>query len=167
MVYTGNCKEFKVVVCVQAQPLSHVRLFATPWTVAHQASLTVGKNGFSGKNIGVGSHFLLHGIFLIQGLNIHILSWQAGTLPLSHQGSPSKLLEQYIFLFYIFVFSWAMKITRNFWEMMKTTLCIRMLTCLINNFNWESTVPGHLLGHGEKILVIAQWRSALRWILIK
>ena len=94
MVYTGNCKEFKVVVCVQAQPLSHVRLFATPWTVAHQASLTVGKNGFSGKNIGVGSHFLLHGIFLIQGLNIHILCWQAGTLPLSHQGSPSKVLHK-------------------------------------------------------------------------
>ena len=42
MVYTGNCKEFEVVVCVHAQPLSHVRLFATSWTVAHQAPLTIG-----------------------------------------------------------------------------------------------------------------------------
>ena len=42
MVYTGNCKEFEVVVCVHAHPLSHVRLFATSWTVAHQAPLTIG-----------------------------------------------------------------------------------------------------------------------------
>ena len=29
--------------------------------------------GFSGKNIGVGNHFLLQGIFLIQGLNLGLL----------------------------------------------------------------------------------------------
>ena len=31
--------------------------FVTPWTVAHQASLSM---GFSGKNTGVDCHFLLH-----------------------------------------------------------------------------------------------------------
>ena len=31
--------------------LSHVQLFVTPWTVAHQAPLSM---GFSGKNSGVG-----------------------------------------------------------------------------------------------------------------
>ena len=31
-----------VCVCVRAQPLSHVRLFVTPWTVAPQAPLSVG-----------------------------------------------------------------------------------------------------------------------------
>ena len=31
-----------LVECVCAQPLSHALLFATPWTVAHQAPLSVG-----------------------------------------------------------------------------------------------------------------------------
>ena len=39
-------------------------LFETPWTVAHQAPLSM---GFPGKNIGVGCHFLLQGIFPTQG----------------------------------------------------------------------------------------------------
>ena len=38
--------------CVPAQLLSCVQLSATPWTVAHQAPLSM---GFSGKNTGVGS----------------------------------------------------------------------------------------------------------------
>ena len=40
----------------------------------------------SGKNVGVGCHFLLQGIFPMQGLNLHLLHWlQADSLPLSHQ----------------------------------------------------------------------------------
>ena len=34
-----------------------------------------------GKNTGVGCHFLLQGIFLTQGSNLHLLHWQAGSLP--------------------------------------------------------------------------------------
>ena len=41
----------------------------------------------SGKNPGVDCHFLLQGIFLIQGSNTH-LHWQADSLPLSYLGSP-------------------------------------------------------------------------------
>ena len=37
-----------------------VQLFVTPWTIAHQALLSM---EFSGKNTGVGSHSLLQGIF--------------------------------------------------------------------------------------------------------
>ena len=51
----------------RAQPLSRVRLFAAPWTVAHQAPLCF---GFPGKNTGVTCHFLLQGIFLTQGFNL-------------------------------------------------------------------------------------------------
>jgi len=40
-----------------------------------------------GKNAGVGCHFLLQGIFLTLGLNLHLLHWQADYLPPSHQGS--------------------------------------------------------------------------------
>ena len=43
---------------------------------------------FPGKNTGVGGHFLLQGIFLTQGLNPRLLSWQADSLSLSHLGSP-------------------------------------------------------------------------------
>ena len=39
----------------------------SPWTVAHQPTLSI---GFSGKNTGVDCHTLLQGIFLTQGLNL-------------------------------------------------------------------------------------------------
>ena len=64
---------------------SCLTLFATPWTVAFQAPLSV---GFPSKNIEVGYHFLLQGIFLAQGSNPCFLHWQVDSLPLSHQGSP-------------------------------------------------------------------------------
>ena len=46
--------------------LSHVQLYVTPWTVAHQAPLST---GFSSKNARRSCHFLLQGIFLTQGSN--------------------------------------------------------------------------------------------------
>ena len=45
---------------------------------------------FPGKNTGVGCHFLLQGIFLIQGSNPYLLCllhWQADSLPSCHLGS--------------------------------------------------------------------------------
>ena len=45
---------------------------------------------FPGKIIGVGCHFLLHGIFLTQGSNsclLHLLHWPADSLPVGHLGS--------------------------------------------------------------------------------
>ena len=41
----------------------------------------------------MGCHALLQGIFLTQGLNLHLLPllhWQVGSLPQSHLGSPIK-----------------------------------------------------------------------------
>ena len=52
-----------VCVCVL---LNHVRLCATPQTVAHQAPLSV---RFYRQEYGVRSSFLLQGIFLMQGSN--------------------------------------------------------------------------------------------------
>ena len=60
----------------------HVQLFATLWTVACQVPLPM---GFSSNNPGVGYHFLLQGIFPIQGSNLSLLCllpWQVGSLPL-------------------------------------------------------------------------------------
>ena len=55
-----------------------VWLFVTPWTVAHQAS--------TGKNTGLGCHFLLQGIFLTQGwdMSLSLLLGQADSLLLHH-----------------------------------------------------------------------------------
>ena len=46
---------------------------------------------FPGKNTGVGCHALLQGIFLTQGLNLHLLCllhWQVGSLQLALPGNP-------------------------------------------------------------------------------
>ena len=50
---------------------------------------------FPGKNTGVGCHFLLQQIFLTQGLKpclLHLLHWQADSLPLHHLGTPRMVL---------------------------------------------------------------------------
>ena len=52
---------------------SHVQLFATPQTVVHEDSLSM---GFWGKNTGVGCHFLHQGIFLTQESNLGLLSFR-------------------------------------------------------------------------------------------
>ena len=44
---------------------------------------------FPGKNIGAGCHFLLQGIFPLQGSNLHLLCllhWQVDSLPLAPPG---------------------------------------------------------------------------------
>ena len=75
-------------VCMHAQLLSSIQFFVMPWTVARQAPLSM---QFPNKNTGVGCHFLLQGIFLIQGSNLpllHLQHWQADSLPLSHWEAP-------------------------------------------------------------------------------
>ena len=56
-------------------PLSHYvgSDSATPWTITHQAPLPM---DFPGKSPEIGCHFFLQGIFLMQGLNPHLLHWQ-------------------------------------------------------------------------------------------
>ena len=58
------------------------------WTHRLQPSRRLCPLDFTGKNTGTGCHFLLEGIFLTQGSNPRLLHQQAGSLPLSHQGSP-------------------------------------------------------------------------------
>ena len=45
---------------------------------------------FPGKNTGLGCHFLLQGIFLTQGSNLHLLHWQVDSLPLALPGKLQK-----------------------------------------------------------------------------
>ena len=66
--FSFSCHSVSVCVCVLSC-FSRVRLLGTPWTVARQAPLTIHSPG---KNTGVGCHALLQGLFLIQGLNLHL-----------------------------------------------------------------------------------------------
>ena len=59
--------------------------FATPWTVARQASLSM---GLSSKNTGVGTHALLQGIFPSLGSKPGLPNCRQILSHLSHQGSP-------------------------------------------------------------------------------
>ena len=66
-------------------------VFAIPWTVAHQAPLSM---GFSKQKYWSGFHTLLQGIFPTQRSNPCLLHWQAGLfvclffLPLVLPGKP-------------------------------------------------------------------------------
>ena len=73
------CPEYESVSC----PL--VSDSATPWTVARQAPLSMDSPG---KHTGIGSHSLLQGIFLTQGLNLGLLHCRQVLYHLSHRGSP-------------------------------------------------------------------------------
>ena len=66
------------------QLLSRVQLFATPWTIPHQAPLSM---GFSRQEYRSGLPCPLQGIFPTQRSNPGLLHWQADSLPLSHQGT--------------------------------------------------------------------------------
>ena len=67
------------------QSLSHVRLFATPWTVAHQTSLFT---GFPRQEQWSGLPFPPPGDLLDPGIEPTSPALQTDSLPLSHQGSP-------------------------------------------------------------------------------
>jgi len=41
----------------------------------------------------MGCHALLQGVFLDQGLNLHLLYRQADSLPLSHQGRSQRVIN--------------------------------------------------------------------------
>ena len=75
--------------------LSCVQLFAIPWTIACQVTLSM---EFSRQGYwSVWCHFLLQGIFLTQGWNPCLLClqhWQAGSLSLVPPGKPSESHER-------------------------------------------------------------------------
>ena len=68
--------------------LGLVWLLATPWTIAHQALLSM---GFFRQEYWVGCHALLQGIFLTQGFNpclLRLLHLQEGSWPPVPSGKP-------------------------------------------------------------------------------
>ena len=76
---------FFKLICIGVCESESVRLFATPWTAALQAPLSL---EIPGKHTGVGSHSLLQGIIPTQGLNPGLLHCRQILYHLSFQGSP-------------------------------------------------------------------------------
>ena len=81
--------DMQMKVKVKVKSLSCVRLFATPWIVAHQAPLSM---GFSRQEYWSGLPFPSPGDLPDPGMEpvsaAHLLHWQVDSLPLSQQGSP-------------------------------------------------------------------------------
>ena len=69
---------------------SRVRLFATPWTVARQAPLSM---GFSRQEYWNGLPFPSAGHLPHPGIKHRSPALQAGSLPLSHRGNPGDILQ--------------------------------------------------------------------------
>ena len=70
--------------CVRTQSLSRVQFFVTPLAIAHQASLPM---EFSRQEYWSGLPFPSPGDLANPGSHprvLHLLPWQAGSLPLCH-----------------------------------------------------------------------------------
>ena len=75
-----------VHLCAKSLPSCVWLVFATLWTIAHQAPW-----GSPGKDTGVRCHALLQGIFPAQGSTpriLHLARWQASSLLLAPSGKP-------------------------------------------------------------------------------
>ena len=134
------------------QLLSHVWLFAVPWTVAHQVPLSMGWY----RNTGTGCHFFLQGIFPTQGLNPHLMSPTVGRqilYQLSHPGSACMWGNRA-----------KCKCVR---KDQKPSLDIFPFCSLDNcwcsvNVSWKQKVPA-LWGYTEMSLPCYDWSSFLAW----
>ena len=89
-------KKFNYLKCVKAGSLSHVRLFPTPWTVAHQDPLSMGfsrQEYWSGLPCPPPGHLPDPGIERTSPVPPAL---QVDSLPLSHWGSPTILNSSFI-----------------------------------------------------------------------
>ena len=101
--------------------LSHVWLFVTLWTVAHQAPLSM---GFFRQEYWSELPFLSPGDLLNPGFDthlLHFLHWQADSLPLCHPGSRKYIhmcvyIHTYLHIIcFIYVYSFKKCIQERYW----------------------------------------------------
>ena len=90
-------EETSCTACLKAAPsvvqsLSHVRLFVTPWTVAHQAPLSV---EFSRQEYWSGLPFPFPGDLPNSGIKPGSPTLQADSLPSEPPGKPTQTLLKY------------------------------------------------------------------------
>ena len=92
--------------------------FKIPWTAAYQASLFM---GVSRQECWIGCHFLLQGILLSQGLNLHLLCLlQVDSCTTEPPGKPHEHFNHYQtkmqrFLWWLIIWAFA-SITEDLWD---------------------------------------------------
>ena len=82
-----------ILECYSAIKRKEILSFVTTRINLEDFVLLLSHLVISGKNSGVGFHFLFQGIFLTQGLKLHLLRrlhWQADSLPPSHLRIPRR-----------------------------------------------------------------------------
>ena len=79
-----------MVIYLSVQSLSRVRLFATPWTVAHQAPLSM---GFPRQEYWSGFPFPSPGHLPDTGIELGSSALEADSLPSEPPGKPVRTLE--------------------------------------------------------------------------
>ena len=125
-----RCQHRSGLLDSEVKSLSRVRLFATPWTIAYQASQSM---GFSRQQYWSGCHFLLQGIFPTQGSNPG----------LPHRGRHFTLwaqwwsLSPWDFLSHIFPYEKAKALDcvdhNKLWKILKEMGIPDHLICLLRN----------------------------------
>ena len=85
MTLCDSRKAIYLAAAVAVESLSHVRLFVTPRTVAHQAPLSI---DFPKQEYWRGLSFPSPGDLPDPGTKSESPAWQAYSLPLSHLESP-------------------------------------------------------------------------------
>ena len=101
------------------------------------------------KNTRMGCYFFLQGIFLTEGSNprlLHLLYWQAGSLPLCHLGSPNQLY-MYIYPFFFRLFSHI-----GHYRVFSKIPCAIQQNLLVIYFIYSTVSLPHL-SHGDHKLV--------------
>ena len=121
--------------------LSHVQLFATPWTIASQAPLSM---EFSRQNTGVGCHSLLQAIFPTPGIKPRSPAWQTASLPSEPPGKPLLITD------------WVHILVVRIWRTRKQH------RIFIFSFNEDALNTCVLRGNYQKINVILQGTKTYR-----
>ena len=134
--------------------LSRVLLFATPWTVVHQAPLSV---GFSRQGYWSGLPFPSPGDLPDPGTELGLLHCRQMLYPLSHQGSPWKLLRGTIEIVHVCVQSCL-----TFFDSMDCSLLGFSVLGIFQQEYWSGSPflsPGDLSNPGVEPVSFLLWQG--------
>ena len=114
---------------------------------------------FPGKTIGVSCHFLHQGIFPTQGLNphiLHLLNWQADSLPVSHPRSSFSSVKS-LSCVRLFETPWT--------AAHQDSLSITNSQSLLKLMSIESVIqPSHPLSSPSPAFNLSQHQGLFKWV---
>ena len=127
--------------CNKVKSLSRVRLFVTPWTVAHQALVSL---EFSRQEYSVGCHALFQGIFPTQGLNPDLLHCRVRlfTVWATRESQEMPWIIPILCNFKLFFnVDHFLKLLN---DLLQYLFCLCVCVCLVSFFFWGGGWPSHV-----------------------